>query len=71
MSEALRPGGRLVYVQPTVRNAERHKHPSARFLLPDDTLGPHLEQLGLTVTRYEEGWDARDHHTARAVAVRT
>ena len=70
MSEALRPGGRLIYVQPTAKNQRRHAHPSARFLWPDDTLPYHLEELGLRVQRYEEGWDARDHHTARAVAIR-
>ena len=64
----LSPQGHLVYVQPTQRNIERHPKPSARFLFDDDRLGDHLASLGLTVLRYEEGWDSRGHHTARALA---
>lgn len=68
--KTLKHGGHLVYVQPTQRNRDRHDRPSARFLLDDGWLGDHLEGLGFTVLRYEEGWDARDHHTARALARR-
>ncbi len=70
MVEALIPGGRLIYVQPTRRNQRRHAHPSPRFLFDDGALADHLRRLGLVVQTYEEGWDPRDHHTARAVAVR-
>ena len=64
----LRPGGVVVYCQPTMRNLEKNPRPSARFLLEDGELAglvpPELEVLSL-----EEGWHG-DRHEARLVARR-
>lgn len=68
---ALAEGGRLVYVQPTTTNQERHRHPSPRFLVESGALRAAAEARGLEIVRYEEGWDAADHHTARLVARRS
>ena len=67
MVSALTPGGYLIYVQPTLRNQIQHAHPSSRYLFPDGALGDHLGRLGLDVLDYQEGWDDRGHHTARAI----
>lgn len=66
----LAPGGRLVYVQPTLQNQARHAHPSARFCVAPGALSARAVSAGLTVLRAEEGWDALDHHTARLEARR-
>ncbi len=66
--QVLAPGGLLVFAQPTVRNLERHPHPSARFLLGDGEL-PGLLQ-GLDVVSYTEGWTEEGRHEARLVATR-
>jgi SAM-dependent methyltransferase len=65
----LAPGGRLVYVQPTRSNLQRHARPPAGFLLDDGEL-PSLVR-DLEIVSYEEGWfgegdEAR--HEARLVA---
>jgi tellurite methyltransferase len=68
-ASVLRPGGLLVFVQPTRTNLTRHPHPSARFLLDDGEL-PHLLQ-GLEIVRYDEGWFPDDgRHEARLLARR-
>jgi SAM-dependent methyltransferase len=68
----LAPGGRLVFLQPTKRNLERHAHPSERFLLADGELGGLVR--GLEVERLEEGWwddgEGVERHVARLVARR-
>jgi len=58
----LAEGGHLVVEIATVRNLERHAHPSRRFLLEPDELHTLVE--GVTVLRYEEGW-SEGHHRAR------
>lgn len=68
VSAALAPRGRLVYVQPTHTNQERHRHPSPRFLVAPGDLRAAALAHGLEVLEDEEGWDARDHHTARLIA---
>jgi SAM-dependent methyltransferase len=65
----LAPGGLLVFAQPTLRNLERHPHPSARFLLGDGEL-PGLLQ-GLEIVSYTEGWTPKGRHEARLVARRS
>ena len=65
----LAPGGWFVFLQPTVRNLERHPRPSARFLLEDGEL-PGLVPQDLRVVRIEEGWGADGRHEARLVARR-
>ncbi|MCB9652378.1 MAG: class I SAM-dependent methyltransferase [Deltaproteobacteria bacterium] len=66
----LAPGGRLVYVQPTLQNQERHPHPSPRFCVTAGDLRARAEAAGLTTLVHEVGWDALDHHTERLVAVK-
>ena len=68
MVHALRPGGALLYVQPTPRNLERHAKPSARFLFPDGQLEAHFVRIGLEPIRIREGWDERGHYTVRGWA---
>lgn len=67
----LRAGGRLVVVHPTRANLERHPRPSARFLLEAEALRMWATQAGFRMLRYEEGWDARGHFTARMEACLT
>lgn len=64
----LSPGGVFVFAQPTRSNLQRHRHPSARFLLEDGEL-PGLLQ-GLETVSYTEGWTEAGTHEARLVAVR-
>ncbi len=66
---ALAPGGVLFFVQPTVRNLERHARPSRRFLLEEGEAPGLL--AGLEILRYEEGWLAEGRHEAMVVARRT
>ena len=63
---ALTPGGRLVVIQPTKSNLQRHAKPSERFLLDDGelpSLVPELEQV-----YYQEGWLVEGRHEAVLVA---
>jgi SAM-dependent methyltransferase len=65
----LAPGGRLVYVQPTRANLQRHARPPAGFLLEDGEL-PSLVR-DLEIVSYEEGWFGEGNearHEARLVA---
>ena len=65
--ELLAPGGLLVFVQPTVRDRERHKH-AAGYLLE---LGEAPTLLtGLRLVHYAECWDVRGHHETRVVAIK-
>jgi len=65
---ALAPGGLLLFVQPTVRNLERHQHPRRELLLAEGE----LRELatGLELLEYDEGWSAEDRHEARLLARR-
>jgi SAM-dependent methyltransferase len=65
-TEALAPGGLLVFLQPTQSNLQRHQRPSARFLLEDGELPTLLP--GLRMLHYEEGWLAEGRHEALVVA---
>jgi len=66
---ALAPGGVLVFCQPTRSNLERHRHPSARFLLEDGELAG-LVPESLEVISLEEGWLEEGRHEARLIARR-
>lgn len=68
MVDRLSPGGKLVYVQPTTTNLERHAHPSRRFLLEPGQLQEIVSALDLHPLRLEEGWDPTGRHTARLLA---
>lgn len=70
LAEALRPGGVLMVVHPTMANLRRHPHPSARFLLHEGELGTLLAKTGLRVLQYDEGLRADGRHVARIVASR-
>lgn len=70
MVEALRPGGWLVFLQPTVTNLERHPKPPRRFLLEPGELGALLAPLPIEIVRLEEKWQASGHHEARLLAHR-
>jgi len=66
---ALRPGGVLLFCQPTLSNLERNPHPSARFLLEDGELAS-LVPDSLEVLSLEEGWLEEGRHEARLIARR-
>ena len=67
-AQELAVGGKLVVVQPTRSNLQRHEKPPAPFLLDDGEL-PTLV-AGLSVEHYEEGWLADGQHEAVIVARR-
>lgn len=68
MVERLDPEGRLVFVQPTTTNLQRHSHPSRRVLIDPGQLETLVVNLGLKPVRLEEGWDSSGRHTARLLA---
>ncbi len=69
LCERLVPGGLLVVGHPTGTNLERHRRPSARFLLEDGEL-PTLIPDGLERVVSEEGWQQSGRHEARLVVRR-
>ena len=66
MTESLANGGRLMVVQPTVRNLERHEKPPRPFLLEDRELLTLASDLN--VIHYEEGWLEEGRHEAVVIA---
>jgi SAM-dependent methyltransferase len=66
--KALAPAGILFFVQPTVRNLERHEKPPRPFLLEEGE-APNLFQE-LEILHYEEGWLAEGRHDALVIARR-
>lgn len=72
LHRVLRPGGVAIVVHPTVRNLERHAHPSARWLLEAGELPGLLASLAPVYV--EERWFPEDgdgaRHLARLVALR-
>jgi tellurite methyltransferase len=67
MRHELARGGKLIVVQPTMRNLDRHLRPSAKYLLQERE----LEQLAVPlfkVLHYHEGWSADGRHDAVMVA---
>jgi SAM-dependent methyltransferase len=64
----LAPGGVLVFVQPTMRNLERHPRPPRPFLLEEGEAPRLVSEL--EIVRYEEGWLAEGRHDAIVVAKR-
>lgn len=69
MRAALAPGGWLVFVQPTVKNLQRHARPPRGFLL-DEGEGRDVAD-GLEIVRYDEGWLVEGRHEVVVVARRT
>lgn len=66
--ELLAPGGLFCFLQPTIRNLERHVRPAAEYLLFEREL-PSLVR-GLSCLQYDEGWLSEGRHEARLVARR-
>lgn len=62
----LRPGGMLVFSQPTRSNLLKHERPGIRHLLEDGEL-PFLVR-GLEVVSHSEGWTETGRHEARVLA---
>jgi tellurite methyltransferase len=56
VAEALAPGGRFVWIHPTVINLERHASPGPRFLLQPGEAASLVEGAGLRVCWAEEAW---------------
>ena len=67
-ASSLAEGGKLIVVQPTRSNLQRHEKPPAPFLLDDGEL-PTLV-AGLQIEHYQEGWLADGQHEAVIVARR-
>lgn len=69
----LAPGGYLVFCQPTVSNLQRHARPGGNFLLDDGELPAlisDLDEPGLEIIDYREGWLDDGRHEACLVARR-
>lgn len=67
--DILTAGGLFLFLQPTLRNLERHAKPPARFLLREGELTA-LVPPTLEVLHLEEGWTEDGHHEARLLARR-
>lgn len=66
----LAPGGRCLFVHPTVANLERHDRPPRRFLLEPGEITAIADRSGLEVEVCEEGWSVDGRHEARLLARR-
>jgi tellurite methyltransferase len=58
--------GRLLVIQPTKRNLDRHAKPPADYLFEEEEL--RRLAAGLEIVHYVEGWSADDRHDAVLVA---
>jgi tellurite methyltransferase len=73
MTDSLVPGGYFVMIHPTRSNLQRHSGPSARFLLEDGELLRlivDLDDSGLEIMEYIEGWQENSRHEARIIVRR-
>jgi SAM-dependent methyltransferase len=66
MQQSLAPRGRLIVIQPTTTNLEKHDKPPAPFLLQPGELPTLVQEL--RVLHYAEGWFADGRHDAVLVA---
>lgn len=64
----LNPGGILVFVQPTLKNLERHSKPGADFLVAEGEIRELVLQNKLEILRYDEGWLSEGRHEVRLIA---
>lgn len=69
-SGLLAPGGLLVWIQPTVRNLERHSRPPRDFCLAEGELATLLDRPEFEVVILEEGWGSEGRHEACGIARR-
>lgn len=67
-AQQLNVNGRLIVVQPTKTNLQRHEKPPADFLLEDGELPQLVEPLEILYS--DEGWLAEDRHEAVIVATK-
>ncbi len=67
IADSLAPGGMLAFVQPTVKNLERHARPSRTFLLELGEAEAIIRGAGLTIVVNDESW-LDDAHEARLLA---
>lgn len=61
--EQLRPGGLLLFAQPTTTNLERHERPSRRFLIEPGELAEIVAAMAVDVEVLELSEDWRTHET--------
>ncbi|MGH1341083.1 MAG: class I SAM-dependent methyltransferase [Nannocystales bacterium] len=61
VASALRPGGRAIWLHPTIENLTRHEKPSRRFLLEPGQGERVIADAGLGVEFTEESWVAGRH----------
>jgi tellurite methyltransferase len=66
----LHDGGTLVAVQPTVRNLERHAHPSSNYLVEPGEMTTWVRELGMDIVVELEGWTDDGRHEAAVIAKR-
>lgn len=66
MQQALAPGGRLIVIQPTITNLEKHDKPPSPFLLQLGELPKLVPEL--RVVHFAEDWFADGRHDAVLVA---
>lgn len=66
VSAALAERGRIVVVQPTRKNLERHPRPGPAFLLDEGELRQILAPM--TIVHYEETWTSEGRHEAIGIA---
>jgi SAM-dependent methyltransferase len=69
VAAALSERGRIVVVQPTRKNLERHPRPGPAFLLEEGELRQILAPLA--IVHYEETWTSEGRHEAIAVAAKS
>ena len=62
--------GVLLFVQPTLRNLERHARPSQRYLLAEGELRELAIASALKILHYAEDWSVEGRHEALLVAER-
>jgi SAM-dependent methyltransferase len=67
-ADHLAPGGKLIIIQPTLRNLERHDRPPRDYLLAEGELPKLVGDL--PIEHYAEGWSADNRHDAVLVARR-
>jgi tellurite methyltransferase len=69
VGKLLSPGGVIAIVQATTKNLDRHKSPSARFLIEHNALEKFFD--GLNVLHNESGWRKNGRHEVTFVAQRS
>lgn len=71
IAELLVTGGLLVASQPTVRNLERHAHPSRPFLVEEGEMAAWVTGCGFEIVVAREDWTDEGRHVAQVIARRS